>query len=141
MKKLFLFLFLTYSISFGQDGEWKYVDGWVYTLKTNSIPTIEKKNTNTNTNDYTKNKEILRSVATNPYKTTDSQVLYVGEIFGEKIYFDPRIRPTRCLQNAMESGNYSKTPEPNGGSLLMIGFIFLLFIRNLNRNKIKLIKP
>lgn len=139
MKKLFLFVILLTNNVFCQDGEWKYIDGWVYISKTNSIPTIEKKITNTN--DYTKNKEILRSVVTDPYKTTDSQVLYVGEIFGEKIYFDPRIRPTRCLQNAMESGNYGKTPEPNAGSLLIVGFTFLLFIRNLNRNKIKLIKP
>lgn len=137
MKKLLLFILLININAFSQDGEWKYIDGWVYTAKTNSIKTLEVKNTN----NYIKNKEILRSIVTDPYKSTENQVLYVGEIFGEKIYFDPRIRPTRCFQNAMESGNYSKTPEPKSNSLLMIGFIFLLFIRSLSRNNIELIKP
>jgi len=135
MNKIILFLFLV-SCGFAEEGHWAYQDGWVFKKEdpTAGGAVIEKKITNTN--NYDQNNKIITEILVNPYNTTENQKIKIAEINGETIWFDPRIRPTRCLQKAMFYNNYAKTPEPNSNMLLGVGFCFLLFIRNLSRNKI-----
>jgi len=75
------------------------------------------------------NAKILREILVNPYQTTDSQKVKVGEVFGEEVWFDPRIRPTRCLENAMDTQNFAKTPEPSSLWLLFVGGAVLMGVR------------
>lgn len=84
-----------------------------------------------------RNTEALREILVNPYQTTESQKVKVGEMFGEEIWFDPRIRPTRCLENAMESKNFAKTPEPSSLSLFLVGGAVLVVGRRKNRIRVQ----
>jgi len=135
MNKIILSLLLV-SCGLAEEGGWSYQDGWTFKKEdaTAGGAVIEKKITNTN--NYEQNNKIIKEILVNPYNTTENQKIKIAEIGGETIWFDPRIRPTRCLQKAILSNNYAKTPEPNSNMLLGIGLCFLLFIRNLSRNKI-----
>lgn len=75
------------------------------------------------------NANLIREIAVHPYQTTEHQRVMVGKIFGEEIWFDPRIRPTRCLENAIDTQNFAKTPEPSSLSLLFAGGAVLMAVR------------
>lgn len=147
--KLFLFLILTCSFGFTQDGEWKYVDGWVYELKKED-PTaggaiIQKKVTNTN--NY--NSPHLKSVEVRRTSTSNDKQVKIGQIGNEDVYFSWDERKVfRCMIARMEGQPFMNpqtgkagTPEPNSNSLLLIGLCFLLLIRNLKRNSVLSFKP
>jgi len=139
--KIFLLIFLLAFNLFGQDGEWKYVDGWVYVNKTKEDSTaggaIISKKTNqhteiksTNNLNYIQNKELLRSIAVDPYQDNK---MYVGEINGQSLYFNTRPnvnmdKPLRCRERNPRASH--SLPEPNSNSYFLISFVFFLFIRH-----------
>lgn len=145
MKKLFLILlFINFNV-FAQQGEWSYVDGWVYTAKTNDATAggaiIQRK----------KEENKYHTINGERYITTEERkaIGAVGSseqgVFGKmKVIDTPQgkniIIPINCKALGLDGIGF-KTPEPNSNSLLLIGFAFLLFIRSLSRNNIQYFKP
>lgn len=134
MKKIILSLFLI-SNSFAEEGRWVFQDGWRFVKEDSSAGgAIIQKKANTIANNYYRNDHLLREILIDPYKTSSFQKIEIGEVFGQKVYFDPRIRPTECLRRRMENnGIGNHTPEPTTNSLLILSGIILFFIRNLKK--------
>jgi len=114
MKAGVALFFLISSVSFAEKGLVPFQEGWV-----DQADRAQRADANFEKSEQ--NVKLIREIAVHPYQTTEHQRVMVGKIFGEEIWFDPRIRPTRCLENAMDTQNFAKTPEPSSFSLLLAG--------------------
>lgn len=130
--KLFLSLLLICSCCFSQEGEWKYVDGWVYTAKKEDATAggaiIQKKIENpiiNNVIENTQESNIKQETITKYAPCRGGFVTFnrttttykSGEFFG--LPFEVR---------TVHSG--AKTPEPSSSSLFLFGLLSLFAYRN-----------
>lgn len=129
MVRVALWLLLGIVGSWAEEGTKFIQDGWVTKKEDATAGGAILKKSSIRPMVREENEEKLREIAVHPYQTTESQKVKVGEFFGEEVWFDPRIRPTRCLQSAMDTHNFAKTPEPTSLSLLVLGGTVLTAFR------------
>jgi len=144
-KLLLILLFINFNL-FAQQGEWSYVDGWVYTAKTNDATAggavIQRKKEENKYHTINGERYITTEERKNMGVTGSSEQ---QGLFGKmKIIDTPQGKniyiPINCKVLGLDAIG-AKTPEPNSNSLLFIGLAFLLFIRSLSRNNIQYFKP
>jgi len=135
--RIFLLIILASFSAVAQDGEWKYIDGWVYTPKkednTAGGAIIEKKLDNTIINNNSTKESNTKQEVITRYAPCRGQFITMtkttttyksGEFFG--LPFEVR---------TVHSG--AKTPEPTTSNLLLVGLLTLFSLNNKrNRNAI-----
>ena len=89
---------------------------------------------------------IKRNVTEPEFQIESPQMLYVnqkcsGWVPAQRYNLAPlnKFLPMDFQLTSITIPSTFKTPEPNGNNLMMIAFMFLLFIRNLNRNKYRIL--
>ena len=92
------------------------------------------------------NELIKRNVTEPEFQIESPQMLYVnqkcsGWVPAQRYSLAPlnKFLPMDFQLTSITIPSTFKTPEPNGNNLMMIAFMFLLFIRNLNRNKYRIL--